>query len=169
MGREGTEEVIFIEQGREVGWTVAMRMLCRYTSHKVLVSQHSRKRLGRRRMGSMLSGRPARGVHQPLLECEWQKAGAAGEDPHGCAHGTCWRASLNKAPAVGTAPWSFAPSQGSPTRVMHCSTNSLTFGEVRSSTSVSSFCSSGGCLFMPDTCSGFQINWKFGKTLLVSP
>lgn len=86
---EGTEEVIFTVQGQEVGWSLAPRMLCRYTSHHVLVSQHARKRLRSRRMGSMLSDRPAAGVHQPPLECEWQKAGAAGEDPHGCACGTC--------------------------------------------------------------------------------
>lgn len=34
------------------------------------------------------------------------------------------------------------------TQVMHCSTNTVTFGEVRLSTSVNSFCSSEGYLFI---------------------
>lgn len=57
MDREGAEEVIFTVQRQEVGWSLAMRMLCRYTLHHVLVSQHARKRLRRRRMGSIVSGR----------------------------------------------------------------------------------------------------------------
>lgn len=46
--------------------------------HDFLLSQRVKKRLRSRKLSGMLRGRPAAGVHRPLLECQWRNEGGCG-------------------------------------------------------------------------------------------